>query len=61
VDILKHIPAQSHIELADLSITDTDTSVEKLERSLLKRAAGLGADAVVLSAPHSTVEHHVTY
>lgn len=61
VDVLDHVPAQSYIELADLSMTDSSTGVERMQRKILKKAASLGADAVVFSKPQSTVEHQVAY
>ncbi|HKW87005.1 MAG TPA: hypothetical protein VJM82_08040 [Nitrospiraceae bacterium] len=61
VEVLEQAPGRPHIEIAELTIGDSGTSVARLQRKILKKAASLGADAVVFSKPHSQVEQGVTY
>jgi hypothetical protein len=60
VAILSHEPSAAHVRIAELSeISSSD--VEKLQQHLLKKAAELGADAVVFSSPITHTEQGVTY
>ena len=62
VEIVDREPPCAHIAIAQLSVDDresTDFRSEQLQ--ILKKAADLGADAVVFSKPEKHIEHHVTY
>lgn len=60
VAILSREPAAEHIRIAELSET-ASSSVDTLQRHLLKKAAELGADAVVFSPSHSRTEQRWDY
>ncbi|MCC2641469.1 MAG: hypothetical protein K0S45_1882 [Nitrospira sp.] len=60
VAILSEAPPTEHIRIAELSET-ASSRVDTLQRHILKKAAQLGADAVVFSAPHSRSEQRVDY
>ena len=60
VKILSQEPTTEHLRIAELSETST-SGVNKLQRHILKKAAELGADAVVFSAPTTHTEQRVTY
>lgn len=60
VAILSEAPHLEHIRLADLSETSSSRA-DTLQKHILKKAAQLGADAVVFSAPHSHSEQRVDY
>lgn len=61
VAILSQFPGQQHEKIAELSETSLSDDVDKLQRHLLKKAAELGADAVVFSTPTTHTERHVAY
>jgi len=48
VEVLAENPKRAHVALAQLSVQDEAISYEKEEAAILKKAAELGADAVVL-------------
>ena len=48
LEVLAETPKRAHITLAQLSVEDDAISYEKEEAAILKKAAKLGADAVVL-------------
>ena len=60
VAILSREPTAEHIRIAELSETSS-SSVDTLQRHLLKKAAQLGADAVVFSASHTRSEQRWDY
>lgn len=60
VAILSEEPIREHIRIADLSETSS-SRVDTLQRHILKKAAQLGADAVVFSASHTHSEQRVNY
>lgn len=60
VAILSEAPPQEHIRIANLSETSSSRA-DTLQKHILKKAAQLGADAVVFSAPHSRSEQRVDY
>ena len=60
VAILSEVPPTEHIRIAELSET-ASSSVGTLQRHILKKAAQLGADAVVFSPSHSQTEQRVDY
>lgn len=47
VELLSRTPKRAHVTIAQLSVTDAATSFEKQQAAILKKAAKLGADAVV--------------
>ncbi len=61
VEVLEHDPARPYIAIAELRVGDSWLSFGSLQRKILKRAAALGADAVVFSQPEVQVEHEVAY
>jgi len=60
VEILSQEPSTEHVRIAELSETST-SNADKLQRDILKKAAQLGAHAVVFSIPTTHIEHGVTY
>ena len=60
VAILSQEPNTEHIRIAELSETSS-SRVGTLQKHILKKAAQLGADAVVFSAPHTRSEQRVDY
>jgi hypothetical protein len=60
VTSLSHEPNAPHIKIAELSETAA-SDVPTLRRHLLKKAAELGADAVVFSTPITHTEERVSY
>jgi hypothetical protein len=60
VAILSEAPPIEHIRIAELSETSS-SRVDTLQRHILKKAAQLGADAVIFSVPHTRSEQRVDY
>ena len=60
VEILSQEPTTEHLRIADLSETST-SDVVKLQRHILKKAAELGAQAVIFSTPTTRTEDRVAY
>ncbi len=60
VEILSQEPTTEHLRVAELSETST-SSVDKLQRHILKKAAELGAHAVVFTLPSTHTEQRVAY
>jgi len=60
VAILSEAPPTEHIRIAELSET-ASSRVDTLQQHILKKAAQLGADAVVFSVPHTHSEQRVDY
>lgn len=61
VAVLSREPGTSHTRIAELSETSSSDNIDKLQRHLLKKAAELGADAVVFSVPITRTEQRVAY
>lgn len=61
VAVLSHEPSTAHSQIAELSETSSSEEVEKLQQHLLKKAAELGADAVVFSTPVTHTEQRIAY
>jgi hypothetical protein len=61
VAILSHFPPAQHEKIAELSETSSSDNIDKLQRHILKKAADLGADAVVFSTPTTHTEQRVAY
>src|SRR6478752_4308950 len=61
VAILSQFPSHQYDKIAELSETSSSDNLNKLQRHLLKKAAELGADAVVFSTPITHVEQRVAY
>jgi hypothetical protein len=57
---LSEAPTSDHIRIAELSET-ASSRLDTLQRHILKKAAQLGADAVVFSPPHTRSEQRVDY
>ena len=53
VDVLEREPARAHIPLAALRVKSSVSSFEAMLRKILKKAAALGADAVVFAKSQS--------
>ena len=47
VEVLSRTPKRAHVAIAQLSVEDAASSFEKQQGAILKKAATLGADAVV--------------
>jgi hypothetical protein len=60
VAILSHQPEGSSLKIAELS-ESASSDVQTLQRHLLKKAAELGADAVVFSTPVTHIEQRTDY
>jgi hypothetical protein len=60
VEILSQEPTTEHLRIADLSETST-SDVDTLQRHILKKAAELGAQAVIFSSPTTRIENRVAY
>jgi hypothetical protein len=60
VAVLSEAPSTEHIRIAELSET-ASSPVATLQRHILKKAAQLGADAVVFSPSHTHSEQRVDY
>ena len=62
VEIVDQEPPCAHIAIAQLSVDDSASTSYRTEQSqILKKAADLGADAVVFSKPEKHIKHTVTY
>ena len=61
VIVLEHTPSEPHIDLAELRIGDSWLSFRSLQEKILKRAAQLGADAVVFTSPQTQTIRQVAY
>jgi hypothetical protein len=61
VAVLEHMPARPHQEIAELRVSDSGLSFGSLQHKILKRAATLGADAVVFAKPQTVTQHEVAY
>src|SRR5262245_22682518 len=61
VAILSDEPDTSHVKIAELSETSSSDGVETLQGHILKKAAELGADAVVFSPSITHTERRVAY
>ena len=62
VQILDRKPACDHVVLARLSVDDSEyDSFEAEQKKILKKAAALGADAVIFSKPQKSVRQGVMY
>jgi hypothetical protein len=51
VDWLTEEPAQSHVELARITVRSSNYGIETLRKSILDRARTLGADAILPEMP----------
>ena len=60
VEILSREPDASFLKIAELS-ESSSSNVKSLQRHLLKKAAELGADAVVFSTPITHTEQRTNY
>jgi hypothetical protein len=60
VAILSQVPNGAYVRIAELSETSS-SDVQTLQKHLLKKAAELGADAVVFSSPTTHREQRVSY
>ncbi len=60
VAILSEVPPDQHTRIAELTETSS-SGVDSLQRHILKKAAQLGADAVIFSVPHTRSEQRVDY
>lgn len=60
VEILDREPATEHLRLAELVASSSTSSLEHLQRDILKKAAQLGASAVVFSRPTTHIEQRIT-
>jgi hypothetical protein len=61
VDILDKEPTREHLRLAELVKSSSTSSLDNLQRDILKKAAKLGASAVVFSRPTVHTEQRVAY
>lgn len=60
VAILNEEPNPAHLKIAELS-ESSSSDIQTLQRHLLKKAAELGADAVVFSTPITHSEQRIAY
>lgn len=61
VEVLEHDPACPSIRLALLQMEGSDASFQEMQEKMLKKAAKLGADAIVFHRPQEHVEHSLAY
>ena len=61
VKILEKEPTTEHLRLAELVTSSSTASLDDLQRDILKKAAKLGASAVVFSRPSIHTEQRVAY
>lgn len=62
VEILDRTPPCDHVVIARLSVDDSEyDSFESEQKKILKKAAALGADAVIFSKPQKNIKRGVTY
>ena len=61
VAILAQPPSTAYQDIAELTASSSSHSVERLQHDILKKAAKLGAEAVVFSPPRVQHEHRVAY
>jgi hypothetical protein len=61
VAILTQPPSEAYQDIADLTASSSTHSVERLQRDILKKAAKLGAEAVIFSRPIIRREQRVEY
>ena len=59
VEILDKEPATDHLRLAELEGSSSTSDLEDLQHDILKKAAKLGASAVIFSRPTSHTEHRI--
>lgn len=59
VEILNKEPATDHLRLAELVASSSTSSLEDLQHDILKKAAKLGASAVVFSRPTRHTEQRI--
>jgi hypothetical protein len=60
VAILSEAPHTEYVRIAELSETSS-SRVDAIQRDILKKAAKLGADAVIFSVPYTRSEQRVDY
>ncbi|WP_447982992.1 hypothetical protein [Nitrospira sp. Nam74] len=61
VQILEKEPTTEHLRLAELVASSSTSSLDDLQRDIVKKAAKLGASAVVFSRPTVHTEQRVSY
>lgn len=62
VEVLDRKPPCAHVVIAQLSVDDSQyDSFETEQEKILKKAASLGADAVIFSKPQKTQKRGVSY
>ena len=62
VEIVDREPPCAHLAIAQLSVDDSASADYRSEQfQILKKAADLGADAVIFSKPEKHIEHDVIY
>jgi len=61
VAVLRRTPTRPHRDLAELRIGDSWLGFGSLQHKILKRAAALGADAVVFAQPQTQTTHRMSY
>ena len=62
VEVLDRKPPCAHIAIARLSVDDSEyDSFETEQKKILKKAAALGADAVIFSKPEKQKQHGTMY
>ena len=59
VEILDKEPATDHLRLAELVASSSTSSLDDLQQDILKKAAKLGASAVIFSRPTSHTEQRI--
>ena len=60
VDVLSRTPKRAHVRIAQLSVEDAALGYEKEQEAILKKAAKLGADAVVFPLDASVITNSET-
>lgn len=61
VEVLDQVPKCPHIQLAELIVDESTDSYDAMQSLILKKAAELGADAVLFARPEKEIRHEVAY
>lgn len=61
VEVLDQVPKCPHIQLAELIVDESTDSYDSMQSMILKKAAELGADAVLFARPEKEIRHEVAY
>ncbi len=61
VEVLQSTPKCPHLDLAELSVDDSDAGFSTMQEKILEKGAALGADAVVFGPARKESKHEATH